>query len=267
MVARYKQIFSPLIIYFGKKKEAEKFSSPPILIGGCARSGTTLLLSVLSAHPHLFCHPYELGVFNYWKQTKNNAPEPLRLYRLYRSILLNRIPGTVTRWCEKTPRNVRHIETIFNYYSNNVKFIHIIRDGRDVVLSKHPDHHDYWVSPDRWVHDVKTGLKYIDHPNVLTIFYEDLIFTFQETIHQICTFAGEPTADELINWHQNSKIRKSNAWSSSVQDLFKSSVGKWKLPEHAERVAEFMKNQEAKQLLYELGYHKEDFRSQNSESV
>ncbi len=254
MVARYKQIISPLIIYLGKKKETRAFSSSPILIGGCARSGTTLLLSILSAHPHIFCYPNELGVFNYWKQNKNNESEPIRLYRLYRSILLSRIPSSAKRWCEKTPRNVRHLETIFKYYSNHVKFIHIIRDGRDVILSKHPDHHDYWVSPERWVHDVKMGLKYIGHPNVLTIYYENLVFKFQQTINQICTFTGEPRTEELINWHQNSKIRKSNAWSSSVQDLFKSSVGKWKLPENTERIEEFMKNEEAKQLLYELGY-------------
>ena len=31
----------------------------PIVIGGCARSGTTLLLSVLSCHPNVYAIPVE----------------------------------------------------------------------------------------------------------------------------------------------------------------------------------------------------------------
>lgn len=186
MTARYKQIISLLIIYLSKKKEARTFSSSPIL--SCAQSETTLLLSILSAHPHLFCHPNELGVFNYWKQNKNNESEPICLYQ---SILLFRIPASAKRWCEKTPRNVKYLETISKYYSNHVKFIHIIRDGRYVILSKHPGHHDYCVSPERWVHDVKMGLKYIGHPNVLTIYYENLVFKFQQTINLITNYTRQ----------------------------------------------------------------------------
>jgi hypothetical protein len=35
----------------------------PIIIGGCARSGTTLLLSVLSCHPNIYAIPDETYTF------------------------------------------------------------------------------------------------------------------------------------------------------------------------------------------------------------
>ena len=35
----------------------------PLIIGGCGRSGTTLLLSVLSAHPKVLAIPHETEAF------------------------------------------------------------------------------------------------------------------------------------------------------------------------------------------------------------
>lgn len=254
MLTRLKRHISPAIVYFGKQKEKNRFSSDPVIIGGCARSGTTLLLSILSAHPSLFCHPKELSLFNYWTTNQYGQPQPLRLDRHYRNILFSRIPVSVTRWCEKTPRNIRHIPAILSYFSNRVKIIHIIRDGRDVVLSKHPDHNNYWVSPERWKTDVRKGLAYQNHPNVYTLFYEDLVFDYINTITNLCAFLVEDVTDTLLNWHHHAKIQNSNAWHAPLQEVFKSSVGKWRIPENADRINEFMSDPEAKQLLYHLGY-------------
>ncbi|PSR05601.1 MAG: hypothetical protein BRD50_00415 [Bacteroidetes bacterium SW_11_45_7] len=159
MLKAYKKPFLPLIVKWGSKVEANQFCDPPVFIGGCGRSGTTLLLSILSAHKDIFACPKELGAFNKIEADENGYRTPKRIDRLYTSLIINQIPRQARRLCEKSPSNVKHIDDIANYYRGNFRFIHIIRDGRDVVLSKHPTAKDrYWVGPQRWVNDVRSGL-------------------------------------------------------------------------------------------------------------
>lgn len=250
-----KKPFLPLLTRLGKEVEKRQFSEEPILVGGCGRSGTTLLLSLLSAHPHVFACPKELGLFNHSKVNAEGEVKPKRIDRLYRTLLFNSIPKTAERWCEKSPSNVHHISEIDAYFNGNFKFIHLIRDGRDVVLSVHPTAPDrYWVEPERWVRDVKAGLAYRHHPNVLTIKYENLITDFENTLQTICKFANLPLTDEVLHWHRHAKVRKNSAYFSSVEALHDKSVEKWKEPKAQSRIQKFMNDHEAVRLLEKLGY-------------
>ena len=47
-----------------------KLYKPPIIIGGCARSGTSLLCIILSAHPKIYSLPYEQLVESFSSQAK-----------------------------------------------------------------------------------------------------------------------------------------------------------------------------------------------------
>ena len=72
---------------------------------------------------------------------------------------------------------------VLEEFRERVKIIHIVRDGRDVVLSRHPvDTARHWISPSRWVEDVSAGLSFEGHPQVLTIRYEDLVKEYDITI-------------------------------------------------------------------------------------
>jgi len=255
MMHPLKKPFIPLIRYFGKKKMDRKFSREPILIGGCARSGTTLLQSILSAHPSIFVFPDEIAAFNHWKIQTSGERIPVRIDKLYRETLRHRIPSRVTRWCSKAPSNVSHIGDIMQFYNNKVKFIHIIRDIRDVVLSKHPKKKEqYWVTPERWLNDVGKGLKYKDHPNVLTIKYEDLILHPETTIKAICSFIGENNCQEIHNWRTHTKIKKSKALFGEIKPLHNKSIGKWKEFADKEQVDQLMDNKDIRQTMEVCGY-------------
>ena len=122
MLNTFKRTINPLIFYCGKRKIERHFSSVPLLIGGCGRSGTTLLLSILSAHPSIYAFGYELSLFNHWiKDEKTGKIIPERLDRFYRYVILRKIPPEAELWCEKTPRNVLFLKEIFEYFNNNVK--------------------------------------------------------------------------------------------------------------------------------------------------
>jgi hypothetical protein len=258
-----KQISRRIIKYFVEKKIEKHFSDKPIIIGGCGRSGTTLLLSILGAHPHIHAIPRETSTFLSWHSSKSieNVKTP-ELSRLYRYMVGANISIRDTRWCEKTPRNVRHFAEILSYYKENVRIIHIIRDGRDVLLSRHPTKpNDYWVPPSRWVNDVRAGLEYVNHPQVLTIKYENLIFFYNSTVAEICKFLDEDFVVELKDWQKNTNIKNSKlqekAWGVNRidnQKIHSKNIGKWKKFENKDRLHEIINNKEVFDLLKELSY-------------
>ncbi|GAB6099416.1 sulfotransferase [Halanaerocella petrolearia] len=259
----FKKLINPVITYLGRKKERAKFSDTPIMVFGCGRSGTTLLLSIIGAHPNIYAFPKETGVFINWynevqylfKNEKGQGDKVPRLDKFYRLILKYDISNNVTRWCEKTPKNIRYLDKILDYFNEDIKLIHIVRDGRDVTLSRHPNAPDkYWVKPERWVNDVKKGLEYKDHSQVLTIKYENLVLNYEETIEKLCDFINEECTEELYSYFEHTNVQKTNAWYDKAQQVHSKSVEKWKKEENQERVAEVMQNDEVVKLLDELNY-------------
>ncbi|RMF09912.1 MAG: sulfotransferase [Candidatus Neomarinimicrobiota bacterium] len=258
METTLKKWINPLINRLGKTKEENHFSRPPVILGGCARSGTTLLLAVLSAHPSFFTIPKEIRLFSRWKPNPEGDQPPLipcRMDRLYRYLLVRSIPDSATRWLEKDTINIRYFQQILDYYQGEVRLVHIIRDGRDVMTSYHPKRPDaFWVEPDRWVFDMQEGLKYADHPLVYTLKYEDLVLRYEETVKKLLEFLGEDFHPHLREWHLHTPIQRSQGWFGGVQRTHARSIGKWKQDRYQERVREIMAHPEARKMLETLGY-------------
>ena len=252
---------NPLIIKSGKKIEQKKFPEIPIIIGACPRSGTTLLLSILGASERIFAVPNQTYAFNRWIEEINPdngeiTYTALRIDRLYREFLYNRIPPKAVRWLEKTPKHVKSYKKILQYLNNRVYIINMIRDGRDVVTSKHPKIRSdrYYLEAERWVEDVNLGLDLEGHPQVLNIRYEDLVDKFEITMHKIYNFIKEEVPESLLSWNKETTIKRSKHWAKPVQGLYKDSIKRWQKPEHKEKIDRFMQNEEAVALLKKLGY-------------
>ena len=228
-----------------------KFSRPPIILGGCPRSGTTLLLSILGSHPNILAIDYETTAFH-------PSLKPLRLLNgLLFTERNKRITGKekATRFCEKTPGNVRHVEEIDKFFDGKVCFINIMRDGRDVVTSIHPENKsEYLVSPDVWLWDMRNILDAEKRDNVCTIKYEDLVGETAGTLKRICEFLDEPFLDEMLDYQRNTNVKDANAWDSKAKPIHQQSIKKWERPEHTQRVNEFMANSKAVDMLERLGY-------------
>ncbi len=243
-----------LLILVGKRIERRRFSDPPVYIGGCGRSGTTLLLSVLSAHKDIFACPSELYLFEGAYKTSSGVVAP-KFYRLYRTYLKERIKPTAKRYFEKSPINIRYVPFLDIFHNRNYKLIQIVRDGRDVILSGHPrGQGNFWVEPERWINYVKEGLQYRDHPSVFTIRYEDLVQNFRETIESIYEFLEIPVSKEILNWHQYATVRQNNALYSRITEISSASVGRWCKSEYTERVSQLTNKPEAIALLRKYNY-------------
>ena len=250
-----RNITSPVINTVGKRIEKRNFTKPPVLLGGCGRSGTTLLLSIISAHPKIYAFPHEVDAFTDWIRRPDGSLEPKRIDRMYRYLIQKRVPGEVHRWCEKRPFNVRYIPQILEYHGEGTKFIHIVRDARAVCTSKHPENPgEYWVSIERWKNDVSQGLKFIDHDQVLTIKYENLITNTEQVILEICDFIQEDPVEQILNWYEHATVRQNRAWFGGVTDIQKASLSKWKKAGNAERVDEIMQDKKVVSLMKQLEY-------------
>ena len=231
---------------------AKLFSSEPIFIGGCGRSGTTLLLSMLSAHQDIYALPIETAAFNIWT---DGEKYPRNYHRLCRSIMKNKVHNRAKRWLEKTPANVLNFSRIDGFYQGKVKCIHIVRDGRDVTTSIHPKAPDrFWVPINRWVLTVNKGLDMLDHPNVLTVKYEELTNKPEETVREICDFLSLEYSEDIINWMNNTQIKKDPAWFGEVKNVHAHSTGRWKESRNRKHLEIFYKLPEAVATLTRAGY-------------
>ncbi len=232
-----------------------KFKGEPIVIGGCGRSGTSLLLAILDAHPNIKGINYETNIL-VWKRFFNWhwANGLVHRFRIINQLIRDNIKPTARRWCEKTPRNVLFIPLILKEFNRKVRIIHIIRDGRDVCTSYHPTTKGYHVPFDRWVHDVSSGLAVSEDPCVLTIRYENLVLKYEETIELVLKFLDEPFSVELKTFHKNTAIKQHSAWFESIRPLSNVSIGKWRKDEHRERLEEFYQDKEAVAQLKQLNY-------------
>jgi len=182
---------------------------------------------------------------------ETGKPYPYRMDRMYRELIRRKVPGTVMRWCEKSPANIRHIDKILDLFQEEVRILHIIRDPRDVLTSEHPDPKrsgDFYVAPERWVNDVEAGLAYEEHPCVMSLYYEDLVLDTDPTIDRICEFIGEERVKEMDDWAGNS------AWEGGVKPMYHSSIGKWKKEGNEDRIREVLAYPGLLELMQRCGY-------------
>jgi hypothetical protein len=165
------------------------------------------------------------------------------------------VPSGATRWLEKTPANVLNFGRINDFYGGKAKFIHIVRDGRDVTTSVHPKAPDrFWVPIERWVLTVNKGLDMIDHPNVLTIKYEDLTSQTETVVKRICEFLSLPYTEEMANWTKSTRIKKDPAWFGKVKDVHADSTGRFKDEKFKDHIEKFHNTPEAVATLKRAGY-------------
>ena len=230
----------------------------PIIIGGCDRSGTTLLRAVFDCHPDIAAGP-EAWVFTYridpdwlasefgmdpaWvRELKSNAPSLGVFIERFMGAFAEREQKPI--WCEKSPRNVLRLDYIWRTFPK-AKFVHIIRDGRDVSCSlrTHPKRirvgNEYVPNTvrrpirdciDHWVKYVTAGLEHRDDPRYTEVRYEDLIADYAGTTRRLCEDLGIEWTPELL---ERERIQGERADTEIVnpevrQPLYTKAAGRWR---------------------------------------
>lgn len=223
-----------------------------IVIGGCARSGTSLLTAILSAHPGIAVISMDREIIESGLLLQSPIPEKI-YQQISRLVLMSPIN---TCWCEKTPRNIHNAGEIDRFFGDRLRFIQLVRDGRDVVTSIHPARPDtYWVKPERWISDVTAGLPFEHSPHFFTLKYEDLVTNTREILEHLCRFIGLEFHAHLDRFPAMAKSGECRSfWDGHVTDVYSTSVGRWADPDHQEQVSGLMSKPEAVSLLEHYGY-------------
>lgn len=254
------------------------FQSPAkgVFIVGCGRSGTTVLRRVLETHPKFSSGP-ETHIFtkiNIWYERLSG--KSIKTYDLEwiseNCTRFNVIPGEITRiraessclpefahrfferfllkdaatrWIEKTPGHVKQLDYISRYFPL-AKFVHIVRDPRDVVCSLRT--HPQWkivhgeLRPhtinrpvreclERWMKDVSAGLqgRSICPDRYLETRYEDILQHPKEQLERLLSFLGEDWDERLLQFHQIN-VDNINVINNprANQSLDTARIGRWK---------------------------------------
>ncbi len=227
-------------------------SDAMIVIGGAARSGTTLLRTMLGRHSMIASCP-ETTVF----LKRISSPEAIaeRLgwdasqieawQRESRSQVefIGRFAEAVRHsagkpiWVEKTPKNVLRFGFVRRRFPR-ARIVHIVRDGRDVVCSlrRKPFAKIDTTSWDgahaarrcavQWRNSVKAGLRFRGDPLYHELRYEDLVREPQATLCALLAFLGLPWEAAMLAPSPADGVDPYE--SRAAEPIFDSSIGRWR---------------------------------------
>jgi hypothetical protein len=234
-------------------------SNPLLFVVGCPRSGTTLLQRLLNAHPALAMTPETHWVPKFYQDQVGLAPDgrvtseliarllahpkfpKLGIDRVQLEALLKRdeplnyahfVSAIYQRYAQtqgkplagdKTPGYCRHVPVLHSLWPRT-RFVHLIRDGRDVCLSatnwqrklpKLMSEFPTWgedpvtTAALWWKWHVRLGRqagKKLRAGLYCEVRYEDLVADPNEQCARLCAFLDLPFDEAMLHFHEG-KVR------------------------------------------------------------
>jgi protein-tyrosine sulfotransferase len=141
-----------------------------------------------------------------------------------------------TRWGDKTPINTIFIDKIAHIYPK-AKYIHIVRDPRDVVCSyvKASLYNDYFEALSFWKEANRKAealRKKIPASSFHQIRYEDLVNFPEVELNKICVFLDIQYTPNMLSFWKNKNdlgdVKYNTHHSNIGNPISISSIGKWK---------------------------------------
>jgi len=137
-------------------------------------------------------------------------------------------------WGDKTPMNTLYLNWIGDVFPQS-KFIHIIRDGRDVVSSylKMGRYNTILEAANRWTNSIELGQAFGLNikDNYMEIRYEDLVANPDKSIKKVCAFLDINYNSDMLD-HTSQVAKLGDTDKSHHANLSKpissESIGKWK---------------------------------------
>ena len=276
--------------------------NPPIFIIGNPRSGTSMFRLMLTSHQNLAIAP-ESGFmlwwknkysdwsvedntdrldefisdlftsrrFEYWELKESEVKsfikeqQPMKYSELISLVYMlwaKKIDKEDAVWGDKNNYYLNHIPELNELYPD-AKFIHIIRDGRDVATSymklseiKNKVHlapnlpDEIAVIAKEWTSNISTilaSLSRIENEKYTEIRYEDLISNPELELKRICQFLNLVYDESMLGFNEynrkhNLEPKDYMSWKAETyKKLNSDAVGKWKSILSLDQIAIFEK--------------------------
>jgi len=256
----------------GRGWEMAETQKPPIFVLGSQRSGTTMLRLMLNNHSRIAI-PHESGFITslfhkldrFGDLSERGAVErlleavaknphvargklivdredvlarPIADYRDFVAAVFQSYAEHTgkPRWGDKTPSYTEEIDVIRRIFPD-AKILHIVRDGRDVVVSHKglswaSGNYLKLVADWRWKVTIAHKVGSVLGDDFLELRYEDLVRQPEATLRRICDFVGEAYEPEMLNYSETAGDvvpSESLVWHrNSIRPPDPSQLDKWK---------------------------------------
>ena len=275
--------------------------NPPVFILGVQRSGTTLLRLILNSHSNIaipeeaaFLRPIikkkyicdEIPwkdlkrIYNYLKNSPHYAlwnydpSKFLNWLEKQSSIFLKEFINNLfmsyaesegkIRWGDKTPSLFREVDLLYQLFPE-AKFIHIVRDGRDVFDSRRrmdSTKNNSAVMAIEWcykIHKIEKFFESLPPSNKYTLRYEDLLTNPEETLKNICEFMQVEYEPQMMDFYKKSKYYVGSHHSKLIfKPIISDNLQKWKNNLSGKEIK--VLNLLAKRYLKKYGYEVDNVR-------
>jgi hypothetical protein len=245
----------------------------PFFIIGAQRSGTTLLRLILNAHSKMaipeegtfwmplirarrrdYSRPIRgkllnryveyIGRNSQFRAWKMDAGEMFKDILCRKEVTLRELMEALylqyaqangkLYWGDKTPSFFRMIDELSQIFPA-AKFIHVVRDGRDVFLSlrnRDPRRNNIALAALEWKYKVlkaRDSLSRLHSDRKIEVKYEEILAQPEDEIGELCKFVGVPFERGMLDYHASSGNFIGRQHSDLIfKPISMSNSGKWK---------------------------------------
>lgn len=225
----------------GKRRD----DSSPIFIIGPPRSGSTLLTTMLNAHPRIFM-ANESKVLVTWLPQAGNFRRPLSeaaaagilkdlesaelapyrplptVQEIFDSLAVPDLPGLIrellrqlahregkVRWGEKTAVAYRQLEAIRRAFPDGL-LIGMVRDPMQIG-SSYERMIPKWGALGgllEWIDYQRTLASQLHELKILLVPYDELTKRPNDTLERVCTYIGEDFSPHMLEFHRTSRANQ-----------------------------------------------------------
>lgn len=243
-----------------------------IIIGGPPRTGSSLLRILLDASPTIIAlaeTAFFVESLEYRQQRLARSVARLnRVFGLDDALVSETIATSTDQiecfdrliaayqasmgigkpvWAEKTPRNC-HRYAELRAGDPNLYFLSIIRDGRDVVTSVVDPEKGYHCTIERYCAAMQAVFAFKDDPRHHILRYEDLVSDPKASLISLFGFLDEEFDPAILTEYRHpSPTRDSRLMRQDnvKKPISPRTVGRWRAPEHRDRIEAFAADSEA----------------------
>jgi len=182
-------------------------------------------------------YTWEIDITDAQKRLENIADSKRTLSNIFDELFCTytekHSPGSKI-WGDKTPMNTLYLDWIGTVFPRS-KFIHIIRDGRDVASSylKMERYNTILEAANRWINSIESAQSFGSKikENYMELRYEELVTKPEEVIKDTCDFLDIDYDSKMLD--HTKQVKKlgdtdKEHHSNLSKPISSDSVGKWR---------------------------------------